>query len=139
MKTAPPPHLPLFRSDQQARILTEIYLNADGGRSLADLSKATGTSSGGAHKEVERLEQAGLVRSTRVGRTRLVTPNTESPYHAHLRALLLKAFGPTTLLRRSLPRLTGIEEGNLATILTPKVATRRASCQRSEYDNCETT
>ena len=110
MKTSPPGHLPIFRSDEQARLLAEVFLKGAEGRSLANISRATGISEGGVHKEVERLERSGLVVSERVGRTRLVRPNALSPFFPHLRALLLKAFGPVDLLRRELASIGGIEE-----------------------------
>lgn len=102
--------LPILRSVEQAQILTELFVIADGGRSLADLARATGVSPGGVHKEVERLEQAGLVVSERVGRTRLVTANPSSPLVPDLRSMLAKAYGPEPLLRKGLSRLAGIEE-----------------------------
>lgn len=65
---------------------------------------------GGTHKEVERLEAAGLVRSTSVGRTRLVEADRTSPLYPELRGLLLKTAGPEPLLRSALQDVEGISE-----------------------------
>ncbi len=64
----------------------------------------------GAHKEVERLEAAGLVRSTIEGRNRLVEADRSSPVYGDLRGLLLKTAGPAHLLRSELRGIDGISE-----------------------------
>ncbi len=65
---------------------------------------------GGAHKEVERLEASGLVRSTTVGRNRLIEVDRSSPVYPELRGLLLKSAGPEPLLRIALQDMEGISE-----------------------------
>lgn len=110
VKSSAPELLPLFRSDEQARLLVEVYLRSAEGSSLAALARATGISPGGVHKEIERLEKAGIVTSERVGRSRIVRPNSASPFHGDLRSLLMKAFGPARLLEDSLAGVGGVEE-----------------------------
>ncbi|HEU4753772.1 MAG TPA: nucleotidyltransferase domain-containing protein, partial [Armatimonadota bacterium] len=61
-------------------------------------------------RELARLERAGLLRSRRIGRARLVRADEGSPYHRELRALLEKAFGPEAALRELLSDVNGIEE-----------------------------
>ena len=65
---------------------------------------------GGAHKEVERLEASGLVKSTAVGRSRLIEADDSSPFYLELRGLLLKTVGPEPLLRSALSDIAGIHE-----------------------------
>jgi DNA-binding Lrp family transcriptional regulator len=108
MKIAPVELLPIFRSDGQARLLAEIFVYAQEPRSLTDLAERTGISLGGVHKEVERLERAGLLVSRRVGRSRLVGPDEGSPFFVDLRSLLTKAFGPGWLIAEALAGITGI-------------------------------
>jgi DNA-binding Lrp family transcriptional regulator len=103
------PRLPLFRSPEQERLLGELFVFADQPISLSELAKRAGTSLGGAHKEVERLEASGLIRSTTVGRNRLIEADPSSPVYHELRGLLLKSLGPEPLLRAALADLTGIE------------------------------
>lgn len=110
MKTKAPPLLPFFRSETQARILAALFLREDEGMSLADLSRFTGSASPTVHHEVERLEAAGVVTSTRVGNVRLVRPNRDLPYFEELHALLLKTYGPVALLSHALSDVDGIEE-----------------------------
>ena len=101
--------LPLYRSPEQERLLGELFVFAEEPISLSDLARRAGTSVG-AHKEVERLESAGLVRSTSAGRNRLIEANPSSPVYAELRGLLLKTLGPEPLLRTALADVYGIED-----------------------------
>jgi hypothetical protein len=114
MRTSPPPLLPIFRSAGQARLLAQLFALPGGeGLTLAALGRAAGLASSRAHREVESLESAGLVRSERVGTARLVRPNVESPYYPELRSLLLKAFGPAAVLEPLLSEVPGVEEASL--------------------------
>jgi predicted nucleotidyltransferase len=110
MRSNAPPLLPLFRSAAQARILASIFLAPEGrGQSLADLARATGTLAGSVHREVERLEAAGLVRSDRVGRTRLIEADTDSPTYGDLCGLITKTLGPAAVLARALVGISGVD------------------------------
>lgn len=102
--------LPIFRSPEQERLLAELFVFADSPLSLSELAGRAGTSVGGAHKEVERLESAGLVRSTTRGRSRLIEADQSSPVYLNLRGLLLKTVGPEPLLRSVLAGIDGIRE-----------------------------
>ena len=73
--------LPIFRSPEQERLLSVLSVYADKPMTLSELASRAGTSQGGAHKEVERLEASGLVRSTTVGRSRLVETDESSPLY----------------------------------------------------------
>ena len=110
MRTAAPIPLPLFRSEGQARLLTHIYLGY--GRPdapLAEVARELGLDPGGVAREATRLEEAGLIRSTRVGRQRHVRANTDSPYYEPLRDLLARAYGPPRIIGCALAPLKGIE------------------------------
>jgi len=102
--------LPLFRSPEQERLLAELFVFAQEPISLSELAQRTGTSMGGVHKEVERLERSGLVVSKTSGRSRLVEPNRSSPVYAELRSLLTKTMGPEPLLRAAMSAIDGIQE-----------------------------
>jgi hypothetical protein len=102
--------LPLFRSPVQERLLAELFVFTQEPISLSELARRAGTSRGGAHKEVERLEAAGLIVSRTSGRTRLIEANQSSPLYPDLRGLLTKALGPEPLLREALSEVEGIDE-----------------------------
>jgi DNA-binding Lrp family transcriptional regulator len=110
MKTSQAP-LPLFRSEGQARLLAEAFLFAPpGGLRLTELAARAGLSPGTAHREINRLEEAGILRSHRTGKERRVGANEDSPFYADLRALLMKAFGPMVVLGEALAPVDGIED-----------------------------
>lgn len=102
--------LPIFRSDEQASLLMVLFVAATEPLTLTELATRAGVSPAHVHKEIGRLEAAGLVRSRRQGRNRLVEANPQSPLTPDLRSLLTKALGPVTILRRLLTGVAGIEE-----------------------------
>lgn len=101
--------LPLFRSQAQARLLTRIYLTPDRLAPMAAIATELGLDRAGVKREVDRLEQAGLVTTDRVGRQRLVRPNPDSPYYDDLLGLLMTAFGPAAVIGRALGAIADIE------------------------------
>ena len=113
MRTPSPELLPLFRSRGQGRLLARVYLEPDRPAPLAQLARELRLDGGGITREANRLERAGLVRSERVGRSRVLHPNEDSLYYPELSGLLLKAFGPATILGPALARVDGIEHAYL--------------------------
>lgn len=102
--------LPLFRSDAQARLLARLFVTRpDRPSTLTSLSQEIGIPLSTLQREVEALEQSGLVSSDRVGNARLVRPNEESPFFSDLHSLLLKAFGPVAVLSSLLRDVQGVE------------------------------
>jgi len=57
---------------------------------------------------VRRAEQAGLVTSRKLGNTRLVRANTESPYYGGLAEVLTRAFGVPAVIAEALAPVRGI-------------------------------
>ena len=109
MRTGAPLLLPIFRSRGQGRLLARIFLHPEEPIPLAGLAREVGLDATTVLREVNRLEDAGLVVSDRIGRARVVRPDERSPFYPELSALLFKAFGPATVLARSLRGLPGVE------------------------------
>ena len=109
MRTAPPLLAPLFRSDGQARLLAELFLSGDAELSISDLAGRAALAYGSAHREVERLLGAGLLAERRVGNSRLIRPNPDSPLTAPVRDLLLVSGGPVPLMAAELSAIDGVE------------------------------
>lgn len=106
----PPPLLPLFRSNAQARLLTRIFLEGEpSGVPLGRLAAETAIAPATAHREIGRLEEAGLVQSARVGRERRIAANRASPFYPELDRLLLKAFGPAAELAEALDGVDAVD------------------------------
>lgn len=107
-RSGPPPLLPLLRSRHQAELLTLILLNPGREWTLQELARSTNVSAATALREVALAEQAGVVISRRVGRTRLVTA-ADSPLTGPLTDLLLRSFGPRQVLAEELGPIPGVD------------------------------
>ncbi|CAN5753298.1 ArsR family transcriptional regulator [soil metagenome] len=108
MKVKAPPLLPILRSGVQARLLTALLLDPERELSVTDLAEISETSVPTAVREVDRAEQAGIVRSRNVGRTRLVAADTGSFAYEPLRELLLRAFGPLAVVTHEFADIDGV-------------------------------
>lgn len=75
----------LFRSDVQQDVLRDLVLSADGTRTAADLARSTGHPVSSVAREVARLADAGLVRTTARGRRRLLSVDYTDPFMAAVR------------------------------------------------------
>lgn len=113
MRTEPSLLLPIFRSDGQRRLLARLYLGPEKAVPLAELARELGLDRGNVKREADRLEWAGLVRSERVGRQRILRANSDSPYFRDLYGLLVKAFGPETFVGAELEKVDCIERAYL--------------------------
>ncbi|MFC8922002.1 MarR family transcriptional regulator [Cellulosimicrobium sp. NPDC057127] len=109
MKVAPPLLLPLLRSRTQGDLLAHVLLAPGRVQSVSEIADAVGTSAPTATREVSRLEDAGLVRTTKRGNTRLVHVLTASVVYGPLAELLAVTFGPLAVLRNALREVAGIQ------------------------------
>jgi hypothetical protein len=107
---SPPALLPIFRSQNQLRLLGYLFVHADAAISMAELERRTGIPQQTISREVERLSEAGLLAVRSSGRMKLIAANTGSPYFPDLQALLLKAAGPAVVLSEALAEVPGIRE-----------------------------
>lgn len=122
MRTGPPLTAPLFRSDGQARLLTELFLSGAEELNVRELARRVSLSYATVHREVERLLEAGLLAERRVGQARLVRPDFSSPLAEPVRALLMVSSGPVPLLADELQEVPGVRSafifGSFAARLT---------------------
>ena len=102
--------LPIFRSQTQGDLLSKVLLSPDAEWSLTDLARDLGVSVPTVLREVNRVERAGLVRTRRVGNTRLVAAEPSSPLFASMAELLLKAHGPPRIIADEFSSLHGVED-----------------------------
>ena len=107
------PLVPLLRSRAQAEILTAVLLDPEREWSLTELADRIGPSLATVQREIQRAEEAGVVRSRRVGNTRLVRAAKDGPLTAPLTELLLRALGPVHVLAGALAGVRGIEAAYL--------------------------
>ncbi len=97
-KGSTPSLLPILRSQQQGELLARLLGDPDLEVSLTDLSGLVEAPVSSVYREIERAESVGLTTSRKVGNTRLVRANIDSPYYKGLADVLVKAFGPPEVL-----------------------------------------
>lgn len=108
MRNAAPVLAPLFRSETQAHLLAELLLPG-AELSVGELAERAGVAYPTAHREIGRLLDAGILTERRVGNTRLVRGNPDSPLMDPVRQILLTVTGPTALLRERLREVEDID------------------------------
>ncbi len=101
--------LPVLRSESLARVLAAI-LFAPESLHLRAIAERTRLAASVVQREVDRLEEAQIVSSTRFATSRVVRPNENHPFFAELRALLLKAYGPHEVVADLLSSEEGVRE-----------------------------
>lgn len=109
MRYVAPSLLPIFRSQAQAEILTWLTQHPQREATITDLADIAATPFATAHREIGRLEQAGLVTSRIHGRNRLISVNAANPAVAPLTQLLALTFGPPAVIAEEFD-LAGAQE-----------------------------
>ncbi len=102
--------MPIFRSTLQGELLAATLLDPEAEQSLSELAERLDAPLATVQREVTRLEQASVLRSRKIGNTRLVRADSSAPTFAPLAELVLLSFGPPHVLRNELSRLRGVEE-----------------------------
>lgn len=104
--------VPLFRSRTQVLVLAQLLL-VDTQRTLTELARAAGVSVTAVQVEVDRLEAAGMVSSSRRGRSRLVSASLTGPLRSAVETLVLYAAGPTVVVAQCLSAVSGVDAAYL--------------------------
>lgn len=89
-------------SDSQARLFRWLFGQPERSYHLSELRRLTGLGSASLQRELNRLVDAGLVLSERVGNLRRFQANPQSPVYTELLALTRKTLGAAPLLREAL-------------------------------------
>ncbi len=110
MKTSASALVPFLRSDAQARLLAALLLGPAEEASLTELAAAMGVTPSSAHREVDRLMDAGLLLERRVGRTRLLRFNPDYRHLEPLAQILAASYGPVDVIRKHLGLVAGIDQ-----------------------------
>jgi DNA-binding transcriptional ArsR family regulator len=98
MRSEGPALLPVFRSQHQAELLMWLFLHPDQEYGVSDLAARLAVPLSTLHREVVRLDEAGLITSRALGRNRLVRANTAHPAAPALTRLLEVTFGPKAVI-----------------------------------------
>jgi hypothetical protein len=105
--------LPIFRSQNQLRLLARLFIHPDHEQTIADLEASTAIPQQTISREVDRLIRVGLLADRRQGRMHFVKPNTANLFFPELSGLLLKALGPRSLLAEQFSGIDGIDQAYL--------------------------
>jgi DNA-binding transcriptional ArsR family regulator len=98
MRSEGPALLPIFRSQHQAELLMWLLLHPEQEYGVSDVAERIGVPLSTLHREVMRLDQAGLISSRTLGRNRLLRANTAHPAAPALTRLLELSFGPKAVI-----------------------------------------
>jgi len=98
MRSEGPALMPVFRSQHQAELLMWLLLHPDQEFGVTDLAGRLGVPLSTLHREVVRLDEAGLITSRTLGRNRLVRADTSHPAAPALTQLLQVTFGPKSVV-----------------------------------------
>lgn len=98
MRSNGPALLPVFRSQHQAELLMWLMLHPDQEFSVSDLAKRLGVPLSTLHREVVRLDDAGLITSRTLGRNRMLRANLDHAAAKPLTQLLEVTFGPKAVI-----------------------------------------
>ena len=109
MRTSAPPLLAVFRSQLQGELLARVLLGPDS-LTVSDLARELSAPFSTVHREVARLERAGLLVTSRVGRARVVASDETNPALAPLRQLIVIAFGPPQVIAEEFAALDGVAD-----------------------------
>jgi predicted nucleotidyltransferase len=110
MSRSAPALAPLFRSDQQLRLLSVLFTQAAGDLPIGELAERAGVAQATASREVARLADHGLVVTHALGRNTLVAANWSLPWARDLRSILVQTVGVLGRLAEALAPLHGVEE-----------------------------
>jgi len=88
--------------DSQSRVFRWLFGQPERQFHLSELRRLTGLGSASLQRELNRLAEAGLVHSERIGNLRRFQANPQSPVYRELIALTRKTLGVEPLLREAL-------------------------------------
>lgn len=92
----------LFTSQARVEILTLLFVTSSGRHYIREIAALTDLPIRAVQRELERLEEAALIVSTREGNRKYFRANRESPVFPDLRSLLLKTTGLAQVLGEEL-------------------------------------
>lgn len=109
MKSSAPLLSPILRSNTQGRLLAELMADPDDEMSLSELARRCQVSHPTILRDIDRLMAGGLVKDRRVGRSRLITMNTQHPIYAPLWQIVMYGYGPVVILQDLLSSASGVQ------------------------------
>jgi hypothetical protein len=100
---------PMLRSDTQGRLLARVLVDETNEYSLTQLVEWTASSMPTVLREVDRAELAGIVRTRKVGPTRLVQANPTHALFSAIKQIIVATYGPPAIIETEFANLTGAD------------------------------
>lgn len=110
MKRSSPTLLPLLRTATQGEIIAWLFLHPAEQFTITDLARRLGTSAPTVMREADRLANAGLITEQRIGATRHIRADINTPIFQPLADLMAVTYGPVPVLTDLLALIEGIEK-----------------------------
>jgi predicted nucleotidyltransferase len=107
MRSSAPPLAAIFRSQFQGELLAMVLIDPDR-FTISALARSLRAPVASVHREVTRLERAGLLVTTKIGRALMVAGDETNPAFKSLRELVMIAFGPRQVVAEEFANLTGV-------------------------------
>lgn len=101
MRSEAPPLLPILRSRTQGEVLAALLVEPGREWTITELAEHLVVPLTTVQSEISRLEAGGLLTSRKVGRSRLVQPNSGNPVVAPLTKIIMLTFGPTAVIAQA--------------------------------------
>lgn len=98
MRSDGPALMPVFRSQHQAELLMWLLLHPEQEYGVTEMAARLEVPLSTLHREVIRLDEAGIVASRTQGRNRLIRVNLDHPAAKALTQLLEITFGPRAVI-----------------------------------------
>jgi DNA-binding transcriptional ArsR family regulator len=108
--TSRSPLLPLFRSQTQIRVLTELFCGAEDELTVSELAERIELPLSSVAREVNRLADANILDVRRRGRSQFVSANRALPWAEPLTDLLDRTTGPAAAVAEAFSTLDGVFE-----------------------------
>jgi predicted nucleotidyltransferase len=103
------PLLPLFRSETQLRILTELFCGPDDELMISELATRIRLPLSSVSREVHRLQPDDILRIRKRGRAQFASPNRSAAWSRPLTELLDRTTGPAAVIADTFGSLAGVE------------------------------
>lgn len=98
MRSNAPALLPILRSRTQGELLCLVYIDPKREWSISEIASELDTPLTSVQSEAQRLINAEILTSRKIGRTRLVRANDAHPLAGPLSQLILFTFGPRLVI-----------------------------------------
>ena len=109
MNITAPALAPIFRSDQQLRILGVLFADTGEEFTIGELAERADVPQATVSREVARLEAHGLLITRTMGRNKLVHPNWSLSWAPELRSILVQTVGVLGRLGEALSNVSGAD------------------------------